>query len=372
MITSSKYELAAACSSAFALPWTHERTEASEAGTARHAARERDINAGNVPDALVERWPDLEWRAEVAFAYNVATGQGRELGVAIGRGYEAAGAESFEVCGTADVVGYGRGKLVILDWKSFDPNVSRAAQNAQLHVIALAAARAYGLLEAEVAIHHEVRGLDVAALDALDLDAFAADVAQLVADVAKVRAAHRAGLPLTFSPGQHCRYCPAFHACPQQQQLALEVSSGAADHRVELLSLDDDETAADAYEFSKRIGMLKKRLDERLYARAKDRPIPLRGGKVFGLRETLGNREIDGDAAWKYIAEAHGRDVADDAVTREASQKSIEAALKRHGVPTPAKAKDAVLRELEARGGVTRKRKSAVEEYSPQLPEGEP
>jgi hypothetical protein len=368
VITSSRLEIARLCPGAFALDHVDESTPEAEAGTARHSQREAEINSGNVPAVLTERWPDLEWRAEVAFAYDVATGLGRELGQNIGRGYATAGATPFEVCGTADVVGYGRGKLVILDWKSFDPNVSRPGQNAQLHILALAASRAYGLTAAQVAIHHEIRGLDVAALDELDLDAFASEVRDITASVAKARQDHRAGTPVQFTTGQHCRYCPAFHACPKQKALVLELASGAADKRVEMIvPLADDESAADAYEFSRQIGLLKKRLDAALYARAQERPIPLRSGKMFGPVEKLSNEKLDGDIVYQVVKAKHGQVIADTAVERHATKTKLREALGFVDAKSVAAAEREILEAVRAAGGATREKKTEIAEYAPQL-----
>ena len=60
-----------------------------------------------------------------------------------------------------------------------------------------------------------------------------------------------------LSAGYWCRWCPAFSACPVQSSLALDIRTGAADMRVaEMMPLDDDNNAAKAYEFLKRVKML--------------------------------------------------------------------------------------------------------------------
>jgi hypothetical protein len=359
MITASKIGLAHACPSFAALTHIEEKHAGQDEGNERHDEREALINDGGIPEGLAERWPDFLWRAEVAFAFDMATGEGREVGAGIGRKYGSVG--PFEIAGTADAVGRGPcDELVIVDWKSFDPTVPRAAVNGQLHTLALAASRAYGVDECEVAIHHEVRSLDVAGLDWMDLKAFEVELRGILDQVASARSRARAGEPLTFSPGSHCRYCPAFHACPTQRELTTMVKTGVAEVRAEfLMPLATDEGAREAYEFAQRIRMLLKRLDSAIYARAGERPIPLTNGNMLGRIEKKGNEKLDGDIVHAVVKELHGAEVADAAVIRSATKTRLKEAVK------TAAAERAVLEKVRERGGSERGTKSVIEEYEP-------
>ncbi len=359
MITASKIGLAHACPGAFALPHLEEKHAGQDEGNERHEERETLINEGGIPEGLADRWPDYTWRAEVAFAIDVATGIGREIGSGLERNYQTLG--PFEIAGTADTVGRGPcDELVIVDWKSFDPSVPRAAVNAQLHTLALAAGRAYGREDVEVAIHHEVRALDVASLDAMDLEAFHVELRGILDQVTSARTRARAGEPLTFSPGSHCRYCPAFHACPVQRDLTTMVKTGVAEVRAEfLMPLATDEGANEAYEFARRIRLLLKRLDSAIYARAAERPIPLSNGNMLGRIEKRGNEKLDGDIVYQIVKEQHGADVADAAVVRSATKTRLKDAVK------TAAAERAVLDEVRKRGGSKREMRMVVEEYEP-------
>jgi hypothetical protein len=363
-MTASKIDLARRCEGAFAVPQLDERNEYQDSGNERHSEWEDDINAGNPPPVLVERWPGYTWRAEVKFAVNIATGVGRELMAPGRRDYSEA--DALEVCGTADVVGTKEGApLVIGDRKSFDPNIPRASVNAQLHIAALALGRAYGNDSAEVFIHHEVRPLDVAAIDDMDLDAFFVELRELVTKSAGARQRFQEEQPVQFTTGSHCRWCAGFNACPKQKELVALVKSGASDNRVEmLLPLHDDAAAADAYEFSKQLGMLKKRIDQAIYARAAERPIPLPNGMMLGKVQTLGNEKLDGEIVWTVLRERYGQAIADAAVQRTVTKKRLKEALTLKGAKGQvADMERQVLAEVKNKGGIRQEPKTEIDVY---------
>lgn len=370
MISASKVELVSLCRGALALPQTVTTSKYQADGNALHAQSEAAIKRGEIPAWLEETWPAHTWRAEVKFAYDIASGVGRELPAGEGhRDYGTLGA--FEVPGTADLVGVqrdGRGRvvsLVIPDLKSFDPEVKHPSVNKQLATLAIAAARAYAMTWCEVAIKHEVRGLERALLDALDMDAFAVELRELVLDVIKESHARRNGLPITLVPGKQCRWCNAFDACPRSKELVQLVRSPAIDQRItSAIPCTDDATASDLFDLAARVRLLLKRIDGALHARAAERPIPRPGGKLWGPIPTLGDRKIDGDIAYAKLRELHGLEVADAAVTRSASQKSIEDALKSvAGKGQLAELKRKAMDAIDKAGGVTRKPGTSYEEY---------
>lgn len=366
-ISASKVGLSFKCEGALALPQTDEKHDGQDEGNERHLVSESAIRAGNPPEVLTGRWPGYTWRAEVAFAYDVATGRGWEIGEGIARGYGDLGA--FVIPGTADIVGRGpAGELVIVDVKSFDPSVPRAKNNPQLKTLALAASRAYGVDQADVAIDHQMRPFDVATLDVFDLEAFHDELRSVLERSAAARRRVREGLDITLTPGSHCRYCAAFHNCGAQRDLALDVRSGNADMRVVgLMPLTDDASAAQAYEFLERVKMLSKRLTSALYARAAERPIPLGDGRWFGKVTTPGNESLDADVAYDVVREKYGQEVADRAVERKATKTQIEAALKTANVKSVASAKEDVLTEIRARGGASREPSEKIKEFVHQL-----
>lgn len=367
MISSSKLELVDRCPGAFTLPWIEESTAHSEAGNARHAEDETAINAGDVPEVYDERWPGLSWRAEVSYAYDVATGLAREIGVGLRRAYGDLG--PFEVPGTIDAEGRGDGVLVVVDRKGFEAQLP-ADHHPQVRFLALAAARAKPADHIEVAIRPEIGPIDVAVVDPVfDLDVIAYDVKRRVIDTASLRSAARSGLEVPFHAGRWCRWCPAFNACPQQRELRDLVVQDDDHPELATQIFVDDQSAADVYALWKRIGILHKRIGQQLYAHAANQPIPLTNGKVFGRRETMGDREYDGAKVHEVISqiEGLGRDVADRVVTMSLTQARFDEVIKPL-VPRGklASTKRAVFGEVERRGGMTRKTTTTIDEHLPQ------
>lgn len=366
-LTASKYELALRCIGAFVLPWRDQAGPWAAAGTQRHTEDEAAINAGDIPSILDERWPGYSWRAEVAFALDIATGDAREVGDCIGRNYGEP-RTPFERFGTADVVGQLDRALVIVDKKGFE-EVTRAAENPQLRFLAAAASRVYRPERIEVAINHELRGLDVAELDAFDLGMIPHQLRQVEIDVAQAMADTRAGRPPAFNTGRWCRWCPAYDACPQQRELAALVRRPDDDVELSLVTaIVDDSDAPAAYQLWKRIGILQKRLGEALYGIAARAPFPIGGGKFFGKHSVLGDREYDGPTVHAVVAEQLGRDVADRVVEMTASQAQFERVVKPL-VPRGkfSAAKRSIFGEVERLGKMNRKQTTEISEFTPEL-----
>jgi hypothetical protein len=356
MITASKLELVERCPGSITLPWTDEPNAYSDAGNERHAADEHAIGSGDVPDVYRERWPEVtQWFAEVSYACDVSDGTSRYLGTGLHRAYGQLA--PFEIAGTLDVEGRGPGLLVVIDKKSFEA-VTPAAANPQLRFCALAAARAWPAEHIEVAINHELTGLDVASVDPVfDLDVIQHDVRQLLIRSAGVRAAARAGHPVEFQTGRWCRWCPAFHSCPKQAELR-QLASNPDDPNLALKLVLDEESAPDVYALYRRISILQKRIAQSLHAYAARRPIPLGGGRFFGPHEKQGNERLDGDVVWSVVKELYP-EAADAAVIRSATKKRLEEALKgRRGAVRK------VLDLVRERGGTSRSAGSAIEEYT--------
>lgn len=355
-LTASRIEMAKRCPGSFTVKHSSTREAFAEDGTKRHAEDEAAIGRGEVPLALTERWPLIEeWRAEVAFAYDVSTGEARELGVGIGRAYEAFNLRPYEVTGTADVVGRSATQLVIVDKKGHE-KATAAARNPQVRFLGMAAAVAYERAEVDIAIRQEIGPLDVATIESFDFAVIHDDVKRTLLDVNRAIIDAQAGKPVRFETGRQCRWCDGFDDCPKQRELATTVSNGIVPLRVEsMIPFERDEDATAGYELLQQIGILHKRLKASIIARAKERPIPVGDGKVYGFVTKEGDLEIDGDIAYEVIREAHGQEVADKAVAREATQTGIERALKTiapHG--KLAAMKKAVLKAIEERGGSKR------------------
>jgi hypothetical protein len=370
LLTASRLGIGRACPGFASLPHDNVSQPGQADGIEKHADQDAAIKSGKVPSLYTERWPGMTWRSEVRFAINPTTGIGRELGEGGGRDYSTATAD--EVPGTADVVGLRPGLVVIVDKKQFDPGVPQAALNAQLHIAALAFCRAHGIDDAEVAIDHEARAFDVAALDPFDLESFRVELAEIQGAVALSIAIVRDGGEPILNEGTHCRWCPAFLAgCPLKQELRVQAERRLAlidDGRSPVPFLEDDNDAARAYEFSQRLSVLKKRIDAAVYARAKDKPFLVRPGVMLGETITKGKKKLDADKLYEIVKAEYGQGIADAAVIRSATQKRLEEALEFTGVASKAAAKKEMLRRLEETGGIAQDDKLEIDEYPVEMP----
>lgn len=326
----------------------------ANAGDERHAEAESAADTGGELDRRVQALirPGDELAAECSFAYDVSDDTGRGLGHLAKRDYRDL--RPFEIPGTVDLLIRGNSRVCVVDYKSFE-DVEPAATNAQLATYALMVARAAGVDEVTVAVVYLAtpwRPADIATLYAFDLDAHADRLRALMV-----------GGDKSLHVNRHCKYCPSFHDCPEQAQLASDAGGGALAMRVEaMIPFAQDDEAADAYELMKRIGILYGRVKAALVARATERPIPLRSGKMFGRVHKSGNEKLDGDVVYEVVKAHHGQELADAAVVRTATKKRLGDVLKgkRGAVLT-------VLKEVKVLGGISQKASEAIEEYDPGL-----
>ncbi len=364
-LTASKIEWAKHCPGSFTRKHSRVADGFAEAGTARHAVDEDAIGRGEVPQVLVDRWPGFDWRAEVAFSYDVSTGVARELGVGIGRGYEAYNLGPYEISGTADVVGRAPGRVVVVDKKGYD-EVTPIDRNPQVRFLGMVAAKAYGLDVAEIAIRPEMGAMGFDEIGGFDFAVIHDDTRRALIDVNKAIVDAHAGRPVRFETGRRCRWCDAFDDCPLQRELVENVRTELVPLQVEnMIPFERDEDATVAFDLLARLKILTKRLQGSLIMRAKERPIPTSDGKLYGPREKEGNMQIDADVAYVVVREKYGQKVADQAVSREATQTGIERALKEIAPSGQLAAmKRSVIKEIESRGGTKTESKIAIEVYS--------
>lgn len=303
--------------------------------------------------------PRESFAAEVAFAWDYVTGAGRELGRDLGRDYSKA--TPYEFVGTADLVSVADDAVIVPDWKMGHAWLPRPLESWQLRFLALAAARAYGKERALVGF---IRVWDsepkwfFEEMDAFELEVTASELVGLVARIEKNDEPPK--------PGAWCRYCPAFQDCPAQTSLIRQMASSPAAVAEEIRGLLTPETAAIAYQ---RLHMVKeaiKAVDKALYAYATEHPISLPDGRVFGPTTTT-KKVISGDVAFRVLTEKYGEEVALAACEMDASQASIERALRKVATKTGEKLaplKRAALQELEAAGGITLRTSHTVREQA--------
>jgi len=361
MLSASGVPRALKCVSSLVLKRHHYESEYAAAGNEYHEGLEAAIDVGDesaIPDeilALVREGDEMI--TEKAFAYDVATDTARVLKVKSKRAYEDL--KPFEIPGSPDLIIRGNGRVIVVDHKSFE-EVDSADRNAQAATYALMVARAWGYDEVEVAIVYKAtfRRPSHAALGPLDLAAHADRLRQLQLDAAQARVNPLAWL----KSGDHCKYCESWLSCPKWDSLREQVSSGELALTAEAaIPFANDDDAARGHDLLGQLQMMTTRLRAALYARAKERPVPLPDGMVLAEVAVQGKRQIDADKAYALVREKYGQAVADKAVQRKVAQKWIETALKDAGIPSPAKAKDAIVKQLEQSGAVERRDSTRIE-----------
>ena len=294
---------------------------------------------------------------EVAFAIDLSTGTARELGRGLQRAYgdltdnEVAGTLDWASLVGDDAVGY-------LDFKSGFINAPPAAENFQLAVGAIAAARAWGRSLATVGI---VKILDDGRIryDVADLDQgmMAATFDRLRAADAKVRHAERE-ISAGHRPKLHlgrpqCDFCPARRACPAradqlaQLQALVPVSSVSG-------AIVTPEMVRDLLPKAKAAKQFIDSVLAELRAFGERCPVDLGDGWEWG--PVPGDRILDGEAAFKVLSDVVGPSAAAVACPRKASQKSIEEAVRATNPPRGALGRivDEAVEEIHLAGGSAR------------------
>lgn len=358
------------CPSSPALPQVRRTTADSEAGRVRHRYLERVSQAGPLVAwgeldeegravcawIPVEELPMTELSAEVALAYHVVTGKVRLLGIGKGRAYETVEAEEIPL--TVDVAGLADRTVVAHDYKGW-AHQPPAIEHDQLRLAGLALALLHGVYRAVVGWTCLRGGSPVSdrtVLDAVELDRIEAQVQTTYRAVRSAQARTAAGEPLDVHAGPWCEHCPAFEHCPAKQALVRAIPERLATYEATISALSaEDAGAAHLWRLEQQAVL--DRVGAAIDERAKREPLPLPDGRVYGLVETQGNREIDPDIAWMEIAARYGREVADRAfpMVRTGSLGSIAQVAREHAEPRGmGRLKDELLDAIERRGGVTR------------------
>lgn len=240
--TASSIARVVACPSSEALPHVRTATSAEAArGTAAHdflfrlhngELREEALAA--VPDehreycASIALEPVVGAIAEVALAYNVLARNARLLHVS-NRAYGALAPS--EIAGTCDLFIPPQPDSIatVVDWKTTYDVEGMERYAPQLEFYALALARVHRVAR----IRYEVVAIDERGqphyvvqreLDFEDLEAIAdrlADTWRAVGEATAAAEAHARQSVAPWTPdvteGEHCRYCPAWRACPAKR-----------------------------------------------------------------------------------------------------------------------------------------------------------
>lgn len=194
-----------ACPASAALPQRYEPAgPAAERGTRIHEAQADAVDAlAPHVTALPFDWT-AERHVEVAYAYDTACDTGRVLGYRVGRRYPPVGPT--ELKGSADLTLVSPRRAEVIDWKT---GYTRGYVW-QPRIYALAAARAHRVSTVDAALVY----LDASPVE-IHRERFTAfGLAALARDVRAVQARVESSDGTDVTPGDHCKWCPAKHACP--------------------------------------------------------------------------------------------------------------------------------------------------------------
>lgn len=346
---------AAICPGSAVLERVPEVSEWADAGSGMHAflcdvnriGRDAALAAVEDPDKRaafelidVARLPvdPAAYAAEVAYAYDVATGKARSLGYVIGRKY--VGLTPTEIPCTLDVVALvGKDAVFYGDYKGPWKYVEAPPVNWQFRFGALCLARAHGRTRAIVEMIRMRDGVpyrEDGELDLFDLAQIAEDVRELHTRVVCAAAAEEPPVRI----GAHCDGCEARSNCRPRMALLWAATHDPDAQIVGLRRHLSEEHLVDAFDQVASIERLAKEMREELEAAATARPFRLRDGQVFGPIERT-KSSPEGKAAWHFFAEKVGEEEAWKRVKLVATWESVEALARETSAEATKLAKEA-------------------------------
>lgn len=400
--SASRLQLAFACPASQSLSVVDTAFEAGESGNARHRALALHLAGmplADVPEHAQAWLSELEETdlaplagaaSEVSYALDSVTGKGRVLGVNLGHLETSRLREPSEFVGVVDYVRLEReaDTVTVVDLKTGQAETPHPSRNRQLRFLAAAAARAYGVGTARVGVLHAAEGRRAwwawATFDAFELSAIVEEMKQLAKYILWAREAVARNQTPRLTVGEHCNTCPARHGCPARVAMAKRLAGEPEAVVMDLKAMLTPENAGLAYQ---RWRAAKKAIDEvgsALYAYAKDLPISLGDGRVWGPRTT--EREvIDAEKARLVLEGRYGSAIARAAMTLETSKAGVDRAMHQlresargaaerpKGMPEAGKVtikrlNEEALSALREAGAVTTKQHTEHEEYQAALP----
>lgn len=397
--SASRLQLAQTCAASQSLPVVDTAWASGEAGNAKHAALAAHL--AGLPlsdvDAAAQSWlSDLDEELlaplvgaadEVAFAIDPRKGTARVLGARLDRAYTEATPD--ELVGTADYVKLAGDTALVVDLKTGQSETPHPSRNAQLRFLAIAAARAYGVSSVRIGVLHAPEGREPwwswAELDAFALAEVLAELKTMVERINYARRDVAQGKTPRLTIGDHCNHCPARFGCPGRAGMAKRLAGEPEAVVMDLKAMLTPETAALALQ---RWRAAKKFLEEvggALYAFAKENPIHVGEGRVWGPVTT--EREvIDAELALPVLEAKYGPEIAKAAMSFETSKAGVDRAMHKlresargaqqrpQGIPdgkiTIKGLNEDALKALRAAGAVTKKTVTEYEEHAIALPAG--
>ena len=314
MITASALPRLRRCRAVVSLPqYPNPDSDYSRRGKAIHSF----IETGEIDPEFEEECSRIKWddagleeaRHEVSYAWNSVTGECRELGVGLGRKYDL---KPNEIAGTADIIVGGDS---VIDIKTGFKRSAPAAENWQVLFFAMCLSRIRSLDRVDVALYYLQEDgswwVDMGTVDTFTLLTFEAEL----------RAALKGGPP---TPGEWCRYCPSFSACPAK--IGLIIATFAGQGKNILVPHIDAENAADAYERLNAVKEVCGHVEAALKAYAAEATIPLGDGRYYGVVETI-KEDIDAEKASELLGVVPGAfrfSTSKTAITKVYGKEALE------------------------------------------------
>lgn len=373
--TASRLGLALTCPASAVLPPVYTRWEAGEDGQAKHEALARRVG-----EVVQEETPEIKaWlddiddetlapisrsATEVTFSWRPDTGEARRVGDHLERAYPEDDGVFFGTADYSELDAF----VQVADLKTGNGDVEPPSRNAQLRFLALAAARYAGADRARVGILHAPEGRtwwEWADLDAFALEEVAVELRRLADRISYARRDVAAGRMPRLTVGEHCKWCRARHGCPARVAMAQRLAGEPETVVRDLKALLTPETAALALARWSAAKDALKEVGAALYAYAKESPIPLGNGRVWGPVESK-RAVIDAAKAWPVLVSLWGPDAARAAMTLETSKAGVGRGVAAAGGEGAKAARlRAAMEALEAVGAVGTKTVTEYEAHEP-------
>jgi hypothetical protein len=274
--------------------------------------------------------------AEVAFAFDLVTGEARELGRGMEREYGTVGPN--EIVGTIDRVGFiGQDGLAIGDYKG-RAHAKHPTKDAQFLTATLAASRVYRRDWAEIEVIRlidEEPRREKGTVDVVDLDLHELKLKTWHEKVLENRETlARTGQLPKATVDDHCTYCPSFRYCPAQGSLARAVLLGEDEEVAGVVKVGKAYlTEANAGRIRQLVSQGRKLLDlldEASKDFSRQTPFPLNdgSGRWYGVNPDSETRQfVDGKKAAEALKTLFGEH-AMAAATVEVSWEGINRATR--------------------------------------------
>jgi hypothetical protein len=287
--------------------------------------------------------------AEVAFAFDLDTGEARELGRGLDRDYT--GRKPTEIVGTIDRFGFiGDAGLYVGDYKGRAHN-RPPSEDPQFLAAALAASRIHRdreWVEIEVLyIMDEIVAVKRERVSTMILDMFEQELLQRRARAEQNRLAIQAD-PLDVPEAEvaeHCSFCDRIRYCPAQGMLARAVLAEGSEEIQAIVKVGvtyiDEVSAPRLHAMIQRAEKVLEILKSARSSYARSHPFRLPDGRWYGVPPNAQTRELlDGREIQKALEEIVGPEAAKVAInvssTFEGITSAARARLKEiHGLKAP-------------------------------------